>query len=251
MNDTAAIYLKGFRLPTMAAQVAQYIRQAEEEQWGYGQFLTQLCEAEFEDRKQRRIARLLKASKLPETQTLDGVDPKLWAPSVQRMLPGLLEGTFVERRENVLAFGLPGRGKTRYTQALGRELILRYQYKVLSVRTAAFVEQLLVAKNELRLERMFKRLSAFELIIVDELGYVEHRREEMEVFFQFLAARYEQGSVMISSNQVFTEWGRIFKDEMMTAAAVDRLIHYGIVLSFTNRSIREQMAEERKRAGIE
>ena len=246
MHEGLPMYLKSFRLPTMAAIVDEQIKQAEAEDWGYARFLTQLCEAEFQDRRQRRIARLLKASNLPATQTLDSVDLKLWPAVVRRMLPGLLDGGFVERRENVLAFGLPGRGKTRFLEGLGLELVLRHQYRVLSVRTTVLVERLLVARKELRLEKEFKRLSRYDVVLCDELGYVDHPREEMEVFFQFLAARYEQGSVMISSNQVFSEWGRIFKDEMMTMAAVDRLVHHGIILSFTNKSIRDLMAKKRE-----
>jgi len=251
MNEAVGIYSKAFNLTTMAAIVDEQIRLAEAEQWSYAQFLAQLCEAEFEARRQRRIARLLKASGLPPTQTLDGADPTLWAASVRRILPSLLEGSFVENREHVLAFGLPGRGKTRFLQALCRELVLRYQYKVLSVRALELVERLLVAKGQLRLEKELQRLSRYDVVYIDELGYVEHRREEMEVFFQFVSARCEQGSIMLSSNQVFSEWGRIFKDEMMTMAAVERLTRLGIVLSFTNRSINEQMSERRKKAGIE
>ena len=238
------MYLKSFRLPTMAAMVDEAVRQAEAEDWGYERLLRYLCESEYQDRQQRRIRRLLKQSQLPEDKTLENANPKLWSANVRRLLPTLVEGDFVRRAENVLCFGLPGRGKTHVLQAVGRELILRHQYSVLFVRAATLIERLLNAKNELRLEKELKRLQRFDAMIIDELGYTEHRREEMEVFFLLLSARYEQGTVMISSNLVFDEWDRIFKDPMTGMAAVDRLIHHGIVLAFTNESIRVQLAKD-------
>jgi len=242
------MYLKNFRLPTMAAMVDEAIRQAEAEHWGYARLLSYLCESEYQDRQQRRIQRLLKQSHLPEGKTLESANEKLWPANVRRLLPTLMEGDFVRRAENVLCFGLPGRGKTHLLQAVGRELILRHQYRVLFVRAATLIERLLNAKNELRLEKELKRLERFEAIIIDELGYTEHRREEMEVFFLLLSARYERGTVMISSNLVFDEWDRIFKDAMTGMAAVDRLVHHSIVLGFTNESIRVQLAKDAAQA---
>lgn len=244
--SNVAMYLKSFRLPTMAAMVEDTVRTAETEDWGYERLLTHLCECEYQDRHQRRVARLLKQSGLSETATFESANMKLWPVDIRRRQPSLLDGGFVPRAENVLAFGLPGRGKTFFLEALGRELIVRHQYRVLCVLAATLVERLLNAKNELRLEKELKRLERYDVIIVDELGYTEHRREEMEVFFMFLGSRYQQRSVMISSNLVCDQWDRIFKDPMLGMAAADRLLHHGIVLNFNNESIRDLQAKWRK-----
>ena len=244
--NSPAMYLKSFRLPTMATMVEEAVKTAEAEDWGYARLLTYLCECEHQDRQQRRIARLLKQSCLAEDKTLDNADLKLWPVPIRRMLPSLVDGHFVPRAENVLCFGLPGRGKTHFLQALGRELVLRHQYRVLFVRAGVLIERLLNAKNELRLEKELKRLGRYDVVAIDELGYTEHRRDEMEVFFMFLAERYEHRSVMISSNLVFDQWDRIFKDTMLAMAAADRMVHHSMILKFDGESIREQKAKWRE-----
>ena len=166
---------------------------------------------------------------------------------IRRLLPTLLEGHFVERAENVLAFGLPGRGKTHFLAALGRELILRHGYPVLFTPTFKLVQQLLAAKKELRLEALLKKLDRFAAVILDDIGYVQQDREEMEVLFTFLAERYERRSVMITSNLVFSKWDQIFKDPMTTMAAIDRLVHHATILEFNGESVRAQKAQERER----
>jgi DNA replication protein DnaC len=246
VDNPLAMYFKSFRLPTMAALMDEAINKAEIEDWGYRKFLTYLCESEFQDRQQRRTERMLKTACLPEGKTLAGLNEK-WLPlKIRRMLPSLLDGSFVENRENLLCFGLPGRGKTHFAAALGRELVVRHGLNVLFVQSARLMERLLRAREDLRLERELKRLDKFDLVIVDELGYMEHRRDEMELFFLFLGNCYERRSLIISSNLVFSQWGdRIFNDPMTGMAAVDRLVHHGIILEFTNESIREKLAKER------
>ncbi|HLH57290.1 MAG TPA: ATP-binding protein [Verrucomicrobiae bacterium] len=153
-------------------------------------------------------------------------------------MPTLLEGDFLDRAENVLVFGLPGRGKTHFLCALGRELILRHARSVYFTPTFKLVQQLLAAKRDLKLDALLKRLDRFEGIILDDLGYVQQSREEMEVLFTFLAERYERRSVLVSNNLVFSKWDQIFKDPMTTMAAVDRLVHHAIILEFDGGSIR-------------
>ena len=154
----------------------------------------------------------------------------------------------MERAEAVLAFGLPGRGKTHFLAALGRELILRHEYAVYFTTTFKLVQQLLVAKAALKLDGLLKRLDRFDVVAIDDLGYVQQSREEMEVLFTFLAERYERRSVMISSNLVFSKWDQIFKDPMTTMAAVDRLVHHAVILEFDNESIRATQAKAKTRA---
>jgi len=233
-----AILLRSFRLPTMAAIWEEGVSRAERENWGYQRLLQYLCESEAQDRRERKVRRLLQESGLPEGKTLGNLDEQLLPVKIRRLLPTLLEGHFVGRAENLLAFGLPGRGKTHFLAALGRELILRHRYPVLFTPTFKLVQQLLAAKKELRLEKELKRLDRFSAIILDDIGYVQQDRQEMEVLFTFLAERYERRSVLISSNLVFSKWDQIFKDPMTTMAAIDRLVHHATILEFTNGSVR-------------
>ena len=239
------LMLRSFRLPTMAAIWEESVGRAERENWGYERLLQHLCESEGQDRRERKMNRLLKASGLPDGKTLGNLDEKLLPKKIQRQLPTLLEGHFVERAENLLAFGLPGRGKTHFLAALGRELILRHRYPVLFVSTFKLVQQLLAAKKELRLEKELKRLDGYGAVILDDIGYVQQDREEMEVLLTFLAERYERRSVIISSNLVFSKWDQIFKDPMTTMAAIDRLVHHSTILEFDGESVRMQKAKER------
>jgi DNA replication protein DnaC len=230
--DTLEMLLRQFCLSTMAARCGEMIASAEAQNWGYRKLLVQLCEAEAADRRERRRQRLLHDSKLPSGKTLGNLEEGKLPAKVRRQLPTLLEGGFVERAENLLVFGLPGRGKTHFLCALGRELILRHGCKIFFTPTFKLVQQLLAAKKDLRLDTLLKKLDGFEGIVLDDLGYVQQSREEMEVLFTFLAERYERRSVLISSNLVFSKWDQIFKDPMTTMAAVDRLVHHAIILEF-------------------
>lgn len=227
-----------FCLPTMAARCAEMMASAEAQNWGYRKLLVQLCEAEAADRRERRRQRLLRDSKLPAGKTLGNLAEEKLPAKVRRQLPTLLEGGFVERAENLLVFGLPGRGKTHFLCALGRELILRHGCTVAFTPTFKLVQQLLTAKQDLRLDGLLKKLDRFDAIILDDLGYVQQSREEMEVLFTFLAERYERRSVFISSNLVFSQWDQIFKDPMTTMAAVDRLVHHAIIVEFDGETQR-------------
>jgi len=245
--DALAILFRSFRLPTMAALWEESVQRAEQENWGYRRLLQHLCESEAQDRRERKMSRLLKESGLPDGKTLGNLEESILPAKIRRLLPTLLEGGFVERAENVLAFGLPGRGKTHFLAAVSRELILRHRYAVLFTPTFKLVQRLLAAKKELRLDQELKRLDHYPVVVLDDLGYVKQDREEMEVLFTFLAERYERRSVMISSNLVFSKWDQIFKDPMTTMAAIDRLVHHAVILEFNGESIRAQKAKERER----
>lgn len=236
--DTLEMFLRQFCLTTMAARVAEMMQLAETQNWGYRKLLLQLCEAEAADRRERKGQRLLNESKLPSGKTLGNLDEAKWPAKIRRQWPTLLEGGFLERAENLLAFGLPGRGKTHFLCALGRELILRHGYALYFTSTFKLVQQLLAAKKEFKLDGALKKLDRFDAIILDDLGYVQQSREEMEVLFTFLADKYERRTVMVSSNLVFSKWDQIFKDPMTTMAAVDRLVHHATILEFDGESIR-------------
>jgi DNA replication protein DnaC len=230
--------LRDFHLPTMAALYEPTMIRSEKEGWSHRRVLEYLTQSEAVDREQRRIQRLLAESGLPEGKTLGNLDESILPVKIRRALPSLLEGGFVSRSTNILAFGLPGRGKTHFLAALGRELILRHSMRVLFRPTFKLVGQLLAAKRDLRLEAELKRLDRYQIVILDDIGYVQQNREEMEVLFTFLAERYERRCVMISSNLVFSQWDQIFKDKMTTMAAIDRLVHHAIILEFDGNSFR-------------
>jgi len=236
---------RSFRLPTIAGIWEESVARAERDNWGYRRLLQHLCESEAQDRRERKMVRLLKDSGLPEGKTLGNLDEGLLPAKIRRLLPTLLEGHFVERAENVLVFGLPGRGKTHFLAAVGRELVLRHRYAVLFTPTFKLVQGLLAAKKELRLDSELERLDRYCVVILDDLGYVQQNREEMEVLFTFLAERYERRSVMLSSNLAFSKWDQIFKDPMTTMAAIDRLVHHALILEFSGESLRAQKAKEK------
>ena len=244
-HDPLEMMLRAFHLPTMAAIYTQSLQQAEQQNWGYKKFLMHLCESEAQDRQERRVSRLMKMSGLPDGKSLGNLEENKLPLKIKRLLPTLLEGGFVDRAENVLAFGLPGRGKSHFLAALGRELILRHRQQVLFTPTFKLVQQLLTAKKELRLESLLKKLDQFAVVILDDIGYVQQDREEMEVLFTFLAERYERRSVMISTNLIFSKWDQIFKDPMTTMAAIDRLVHHAIILEFDGESIRAQKTRDK------
>lgn len=243
--DTLEMMFREFCLPTMAARFAEMMQSAEAQNWGYRKLLLQLCEAEAADRRERKRERLLRESGLPSGKTLGNLEDGLLPAKVRRQLPTLLEGGFIERAENLLVFGLPGRGKTHFLCALGRELVLRHACTVYFTPTFKLVQQLLAAKRELGLDKLLKKLDRFEAVILDDLGYVQQSREEMEVLFTFLAERYERRSVLLSSNLVFSKWDQIFKDPMTTMAAIDRLVHHAMILEFNGESVRAQKAQGR------
>ena len=154
----------------------------------------------------------------------------------------------MERGENVLAFGLPGRGKSHFVAALSRELMLRHGHTVLFIPTFQLVQKLLRAKQSLKLEALLRKLDRYAVVCLDDIGYVQQDREEMEVLFTFLAERYERRSVMITSNLVFSKWDQIFKDPMATMAAIDRLVHHATILEFDGESVRTKKAKSRQSA---
>lgn len=243
-TDSLAMLMRALKLPSFARHAEDVAKRAERDGWTFGRYLHHLAEIEVEERARRRTERHLKDSGLPLEKTLATLHRAKLPAKVQKMLPALCEGNFVERGENLLAFGLPGRGKTHLVCAIGHELILR-GHRVLFTATYALVQRLLAAKRDLRLERELAHLDAFDAVILDDLGYVQQSREEMEVLFTFLSERYERKSVLITSNLVFSEWDRIFKDPMTTAAAVDRLVHHAVIVEMTGPSVRTEEAKKR------
>jgi DNA replication protein DnaC len=243
VKDRLDDYLKELHLPTVRACYEEAAEQAAREPLTHTEFLLILLERECEVRREHRVERRLRESRLPLEKNLESFDLKRLPAKVVHQAKALLDSSFVDRRENVLAFGNPGSGKTHLLCAVCQELI-RGGRRVLYTTTSLLVQELLIAKRDLALPRALKRLSGYDVLLIDDLGYVQQSREEMEVLFTLLAERYERGSVMITSNLPFSKWESIFKDPMTTAAAIDRLVHHSIILELNLPSYRMQHAKQ-------
>src|SRR6185437_15658239 len=228
--------LRELHLPTFREGFEDLARRAVGESLSYEQYLGELAELECQVRRTNRIERWLRESDLPLDKSLTRFDMKRLPAKVSRQARTLLDGAFVDARENVLAFGRSGSGKTHLLCGIAQELV-RTGRKVLFGPCSLLVQDLLIAKRDLRLSRHLKKLAAFDVLVIDDLGYVQQSREEMEVLFTLLE-RYERGSVMITSNLPFSKWESIFKDPLTTAAAIDRLVHHSVILELNVASYR-------------
>ena len=232
-------------MPTIRDEYESAAQRARQESSSYERYLLDLTERERETRRSNRIERLLRESRLFMEKGLSTLDLKRLPPKAAQQVRSLLEGDFVERYENVLIFGNPGSGKTHVACAIGQELI-RAGRKVMFATCGLMVQDLLAAKRDLKLRGFLKKISSYHVLILDDIGYIQYSREEMEVLFTLLAERYERGSVVLTSNLAFSGWETIFKDPMTTAAAIDRLVHHSVILELNVPSYR---AEQAKKAG--
>jgi DNA replication protein DnaC len=230
-------HLKDLHLPTIRECYSDEAEKARQETLAYEQYLLELVHRESEVRREKRIARHLRESRLPLEKTLSTFNLTRLPKKVAQQTRVLLDGSFLDRKENVLAFGNPGSGKTHLLCAIAQELV-HQGHRILFSPCSLLVQDLLIAKKDLKLARVLKRLSKFDAIVIDDIGYVQHDREEMEVLFALLADRYETGSVMLTSNLPFSKWESIFKDPMTTAAAIDRLVHHSVILELNLPSYR-------------
>jgi len=236
--------LKQLHLPSVRECYKEQADTARRESLSYEHYLLELMEHECETRRQNRITRLLRESKLPAEKSLESFDRKRLPPKVDAQLNVLIDGSFIDRTENVMVFGNPGTGKTHLLCAIGHELIQQGR-RVLFKSCSILVQELLIAKRDLKLPRVLKQLLKYEVLIIDDIGYVQQSREEMEVLFTLLADRYERGSVMLTSNLPFSKWENIFKDPMTTAAVIDRLVHHSIILELNLTSYRLEFSKKK------
>lgn len=237
--------LKELRLSGIRRQYTDLAERSRKENLGYEEYLLSVLKEECDNRRQRRIDKYLRESRLPLEKTLESFDMKRLPLEVSRQIKTLLQGEFIDRHENILAFGNPGSGKTHLVCGLAQELIRRDR-RVYFTTCALLLQDLLKAKKELKLARFIKNLGRFEAVLIDDIGYVQQEKEEMEVLFTLLAERYERGSVLITSNLPFSKWDNIFKDRMMTAAAVDRIVHHSVVLELNITSYRIESARKNR-----
>ena len=222
-------------LAGMAAHFADVALKAAKEGLSHEAYLYELARREEELRQERRTQRLLRQSGLPREKTFRTFDSARLSPGLQLQLERLKSGAFLEQACNVIAVGKPGVGKSHALAAVGHELVGQ-GHGVLWCSTASLVQRLLAAKRDLRLPQELARLDKFACIILDDIGYVQQDRDEMEVLFTLLAERYERRSILITTNLVFSAWERIFKDPMTTLAAVDRVVHHAVILDMADIS---------------
>lgn len=242
MGDRIATLLAAWKLPTLSTELVPRLAAA-----GHDValvLLAQLFELEADTRKERRVERLRRASKLPPAKTFAALERDRVPKPVFLKVQELARGDFIDRADNVLLFGVPGVGKSHLACALGHALVDAGR-SVLFAPTYQLVQTLLAARRDLALPKALRTLDVFDAIILDDIGYVQQTAEEAEVLFTLMAERYERRSLIITSNLVFSEWDRIFKSPMTTAAAIDRLVHHSVIIEIDRDSVRAEEAKKR------
>ncbi|HSP23652.1 MAG TPA: IS21-like element helper ATPase IstB [Saliniramus sp.] len=239
--------LNELRLPTIKVIWPDFAARADKEGWPAARFLAALAEHEMAERATRRVQRHLDEARLPPGKNLESFDfdavPMVSKAQVMALAAG---DTWLENGANLLMFGPPGVGKSHLSAALGLALV-ENGWRVLFTRTTDLVQKLQAARQELQLEAAIAKLDKYHLLILDDIAYVTKDQAETSVLFELISARYERRSMLITANQPFGEWGRIFPDQAMTLAAVDRLVHHASIFEMNAESYRRRAAIERKR----
>ncbi len=236
-------HLKDLRLSTIKRHFEELAEDALKNSWSYEEYLYELLSLERDQKLQNRTERFLKLSRIPTEKSLANFDMKRLPQKIVHQFRLLREGDFLDRNENVLVFGTPGSGKTHLCCALCQELIQKGR-KVLMTKGSLLAQELLQSRKEFKLPAVIKRYQSYDAIFIDDLGYVQQTQREMEVLFTLLSERYEKGSLLITSNLPFSKWEKIFKDPMMTAAAIDRLIHHSIIIELNLKSYRMEAKQQ-------
>jgi DNA replication protein DnaC len=221
--------LQALKLPTMAESFSEIALKAVRNGLSHEAYLHELVRLECEAREQRRRARLLHESGLPREKTFQSLLLGAFPPLIRQQVERLRSGSFVQQAVNVVVVGKPGAGKSHLLASLGHELV-QQGCGVLWRSTAQLMQRLLAAKRDLRLPQELAKLDRYACLILDDIGYVQHDQDEMEILFTLLSERYERKTVMISTNLVFSEWTRIFKSPMTTMAAIDRVVHHCVIV---------------------
>lgn len=234
--------MKQLHLPGMRSTYQELCDIARKENLSHEAFLESLLEQECITRRNNKIERLIRNSGIRAEKCRDTFDMNRLPKKILSRVNRLWDGDFLSRCENVLCFGNPGSGKSHLLSALGLELIKK-GFRIEMYSCSILVQRLLIAKEQLNLEKFVKKLSKNDGLLIDDIGYVQQSREEMEVLFTLMAHCYETTSLLVSSNLAFSKWEQIFKDPMTTAAAIDRLVHHSIILELNVPSYRVEKAK--------
>ena len=242
-----ALLLAELRLSAVKLVWADLAAQADKEGWPAARFLAALAEHEMAERGRRRIERHLAEARLPPGKTIDTFDFEAVPVVSKAQVMALAAGdAWLGMGANLILFGPPGGGKSHLAAALGFALV-ENGWRVLFTRTTDLVQRLQIARRELALEPAIARLDKYHLLILDDLAYVSKDQAETSVLFELIGARYERRSLLVTANQPFGEWGKIFPDQAMTLAVVDRLVHHATIFEMNVESYRRRAALERKR----
>ena len=242
-----ALLLVELRLPAVKLVWADLAAQADKEGWPAARFLAALAEHEVAERSRRRIERHLVEAKLPPGKTIDTFHFEAVPVVSKAQIMALAAGdAWLDKGANLILFGPPGTGKSHLAAALSFALV-ENGWRVLFARTTDLVQRLQIARRELTLEAAIARLDKYHLLILDDLAYVTKDQAETSVLFELIGARYERRSLLITANQPFGEWGKIFPDQAMTLAVIDRLVHHASIFEMNVESYRRRTALERKR----
>ena len=241
------LILNDLRLPAIKTFWPDFAARADKEGWPAARFLAALAEHEVAERDRRRIGRHLDEARLPPGKTLESFDFNAVPMVSKAQIMALAAGdSWLEKGANIIMFGPPGGGKTHLAAALGLALV-ENGWRVLFTRTTDLVQKLQVARRNLELESIIAKLDKYHLLICDDLAYVTKDQAETSVLFELIGTRYEHRSMLVTANQPFGEWNKVFPDQAMTLAAVDRLVHHATILEMNVESYRRREALERKR----
>ena len=234
------LMLKELRLTTFSQNLERFQGQAVDNTWSYTEFLSKLCEQELAHRFQTRIAKWTREARMPTGKSFANLQLSDLPKSVQQSILELKENTqWTSQADNVLLIGPSGVGKSHLAAALGYHLIER-GVRVKWFSGCDLVQQLQKAKKDLDLMTYMTRLDKYPVLIIDDIGYVKKSDGETQALFEFIAHRYESGSLIVTSNQPFSQWDQIFPDALMTVAAVDRIIHHATIIEIEGESYRRK-----------
>ena len=240
MDESLPMMLKALRLPAFGQHYRDYQQQATEKSWGHSQYLSKLCEQEVAQRFQTRIHNWTREARLQRGKSFATLQINELPTAIQQTVIGLKENTqWALQADNVLLIGPSGVGKSHIAAALGHHLI-EQGIRVKWLAATALVQLLQQAKQALDLMGLMSKLDKYRVLIIDDIGYVKKTDSETQALFEFIAHRYESGSLIITSNQPFSHWDQIFPDTLMTVAAIDRIIHHATIVEIDGDSYRKK-----------